>query len=99
VKRDFKSDLNKIKQLLTDDELAIELYSSLCNMRWQDINDPDNIYSCSWRFAGGLVAELRDKGENYMDFYCSGNEGFVSDSIAKMLKDLGWQPLPWGDED
>jgi len=95
----MKRDLYKIKHMLNDEDLAIDLYRALCNMRWQSIKDPKNIYSCSWRFAGGLVADLRDQGENYMDFYCSGNEGFVSNKIAKILKDLGWQPLPWEDED
>lgn len=51
------------------------------------------VYSCSWRYAGGLVAEIRDQGEDYMDFYCSGNEGEVDECVAEDLASLGWIPL------
>jgi hypothetical protein len=27
---------------------------------------------CTWRSAGGIVADLQDKGGDYMDWYCSG---------------------------
>ena len=49
-------------------------------------------YSCSWRSAGGLVASIQDKGGDYMDFYCSGDEGNVDQEVAKDLKVLGWEP-------
>lgn len=55
------------------------------------------VYSCSWRYAGGLVATLRAEGEDYLSFYCSGNEGEVDDEIRKDLNNLGWEELPWED--
>jgi hypothetical protein len=41
--------------------------------------DPDkDLWSASWRGAGGIVADLRNKGEDYMDYYCSGMRGGLS---------------------
>ena len=51
----------------------------------------DDTFSCSWRYAGGLIAQIRSKGENYLDFYCSGNEGKVSEEIKKDLNEMGWK--------
>jgi hypothetical protein len=32
----------------------------------------EDLWSASWRGAGGIVADLRNQGEDYMDYYCSG---------------------------
>jgi hypothetical protein len=41
--------------------------------------DPDkDLWSASWRGAGGIVANLRNKGEDYMDYYCSGMGGLAT---------------------
>jgi hypothetical protein len=63
-------------------------------------------YTCSWRAAGGLVADIRnalrmagtpsdsDAGkEDYMDFYISGGEGKVADWIASRLRSKGWEAM------
>lgn len=65
-------------------KFATNLYRSLCNQIWYDtINDVD--ISFSWRASGGFVADIRNEvigtNENYMDFYCSGNEGEIFDDI------------------
>jgi len=90
----FHDDLNLLKEKLADKEYAVDMYSALCNMRWKN-KSTGEIYSCSWRYAGGLIADIRDVGENYMDFYCSGNEGHVSESIETDLNNLGWIQHPW----
>lgn len=70
--------LNKIR---TRDDYAQNVYAALCNMRWQPIDVipilRDEYWSCSWRSAGGLVAEFRRAiaREDYMDWYCSGMGG------------------------
>jgi hypothetical protein len=33
--------------------------------------------------------------EDYIDWYCSGNEGNVSEEIEADLKALGWTPVEW----
>lgn len=101
---------------LADDEIAKEFYAALCNMRWKKIIViPDdeliieklkgietNIWSCSWRGSGGIIADIRNvhynRAEDYMDFYCSGNEGFVSERVKECFERMGWVPHPWDDE-
>jgi len=54
---------------------AQHLYAAMCN---QDFikNDvwpllQDKRWSCSWRHAGGIVADMRQEGD-YVEWYCSG---------------------------
>lgn len=63
-------------------ETKIMLHSPFPSFDW--------LYSCSWRYAGGLVADMRDKGEDYLDFYCSGHEGQVNETVAYWLNKLEW---------
>lgn len=70
------------------------LYAALCN---NEFSKQDKIWSCSWRSAGGIVANLREEGD-YINWYCSGigseapflPESLVSDEIRKDIEDLGW---------
>ena len=102
---------------LEDRDIAVEFYSALCNMRWKKMNIlpvdqriieklkgiDSNIWSCSWRHAGGIVANIRNanynKKEDYMDFYCSGNEGYVSFLVEDCFERMGWEPCPWENND
>lgn len=69
----------KVKQ---SKSYAQNLYAAMCNNEFQKQDTwevlADNRWSCSWRAAGGVVATLRDCGEDYMDYYCSGMGGFRS---------------------
>jgi hypothetical protein len=76
------------------------LYAALCNNRF--IYDKEE-WTCSWRFAASIVADLRNYGEDYLDWYCSGmgnKEGFVAESIVTdeirldLIK-LGWITKPY----
>ncbi len=97
--------------LIADKKIAADFYRALCNMDWlasknlpedEKIierlrgNDRD-IYSCSWRHAGGIIAEIRNmhyhKNENYMDFYCSGDEGTVTPLVRECFGRMGWEPI------
>jgi hypothetical protein len=98
---------------LRDNALANEFYSALCNTRWrliveksEDIRIIDKlkgeepgVWSCSWRYAGGIIAEIRSDhhgvNENYIDFYCLGNEGEVSELVRECFERMGWEPYPW----
>ena len=61
---------------------AQNLYAAMCNNEFQKQDTwevlSDSRWSCSWRAAGGVVATLRDCGEDYMDYYCSGMGGFAT---------------------
>jgi len=61
---------------------AQNLYSAMCNNDFLKLEvipilrqDPDKDYwSASWRYAGGIVADMRQEGD-YIDWYCSGMGG------------------------
>ena len=94
---DIQADL-EIMNKIQDDRYAQNVYAALCNMRWQPAEVwpvlQEEYWSCSWRSAGGLVADLRNRGEDYMDWYCSGigsglgngdpsgTKGYVSEGIV-----------------
>ena len=73
---------------MSDITFANKVYANLCNLVWYDyIND--EVISQSWRGAGGFVADIRNIGEDYMDFYCSGNEGKVDKEIEDLFNANG----------
>lgn len=86
---------NEIKALVQNEEFATGLYAAMCNVDWQ--KEGETTWSCSWRYAGGIVAKLRGRGEYYLDFYCSGNEGKVASDVQAVLARLGWHPQPMDD--
>ena len=53
----LEQDLNGLGELLEDDAFAAELYSALCNNEWRK---GGRFWSCTWRTAGAIVAELRN---------------------------------------
>jgi hypothetical protein len=79
----------KIKERCKDREFAKKLYSALCNVMW--VKD-DIHWTCSWRCAGDIVAQLRNENEDYMDYYCGGAEGSVFDEVEDLLGEMGWKP-------
>ena len=64
------------------DVYAQNLYAALCNMRWQkrDVIPilKDEYWTCTWRSAGGIVADIQGRGD-YIDWYCSGIRGVSLD--------------------
>ena len=79
MERDLYEDLKadpEVMNKLQDDRYAQNVYAALCNMRWQPQEVwpvlTEDYWSCTWRSAGGIVADLRPLGEDYMDWYCSG---------------------------
>jgi hypothetical protein len=84
----LKSDL--IEQKVKDDNYANDLYAALCN---NEFTKNDELWSCSWRYAGGIVAQLRWSNEDYLSYYCAGNEGNITEEVRKDLESLGWKPI------
>lgn len=64
-----------LKKVREDDIYAQNLYAALCNNDfiknevWPILQDQD--WGCSWRHAGGIIADMREEGD-YIDWYCSG---------------------------
>ncbi len=101
---EFLNILKSLKDKMQDKSFAEDVYRALCNVKWKKIGyvpkdecdiTRDCTFACSWRYAGGVVAEIRDCGENYLDFYCSGGEGTVTPEIEQYFKEHGWEKWPW----
>jgi hypothetical protein len=87
---DIKESAWMRKKIQNSDSYAQNLYAACCNNSfqklevWTILRNVDS-WACSWRTAGGYIAEIRNDGD-YMDWYCSG----IQDE--KRLKDLGYVP-------
>jgi hypothetical protein len=99
-----------IAKVRASDSYAQNLYAAMCNREfirnevWQQLRGEPR-WHCSWRYAGGIIADLREQGD-YVDWYCSGirqedgseqdhsvSEGTVTDEIREDLLKLGWVVL------
>ena len=103
---DIEENPELLKKIRDNIVYAQNLYAALCNNDfikldpWVILNN--STWSCSWRMAGSYVADLRDCGETYMDFYCSGiganpkiQTGFqvendVTREVLTDLNNIGW---------
>ena len=81
INQDLEQDLRNSVLIMTkikNDRYAQNLYASMCNMQWQKHEVwpllKGDLWSCSWRYAGGIIADLRGEGD-YLDWYCSGIGG------------------------
>jgi hypothetical protein len=72
---DLRSTAWILEKARASDSYAQNIYASMCNIRWQRIGMwpalKDEYWSCSWRSAGGVVADMLGTGD-YIDWYCSG---------------------------
>jgi len=109
-----------LEKVRVSESYAQNLYSALCNNDFIKIdvipilrqNPKKDYWSASWRYAGGIVADMRQEGD-YIDWYCSGirggmsydddikdgfvPEGMITDEIRNDLQRLGWVIAPGGD--
>ena len=97
-----------VAKVRASEAYAQNLYAAMCNNDFQKIEVwailTDDVWSCSWRGAGGVIADLRNEGD-YLTWYCSGimsegnyiegyvQEGVITEEIAEDLRKLGWQVL------
>lgn len=92
-----------LKKVRESDVYAQNLYAAMCNNEFIK-NDvwpilTQEAWGCSWRYAGGIIADMREEGD-YIDWYCRGigcdaesgevGEGEVTDKIREDLLKLGW---------
>ena len=73
-----------------DDVYAQNLYAAMCNNdfikreMWPILKEQK--WSCSWRYAGGIIAHMKGKGD-YIDWYCSGIRDVSYDEEENKLWD------------
>jgi hypothetical protein len=108
--RNLEKDLTDnqfIKEKLRKDKAyATDMYRALSNVQWfygdtELAKEPKKrtVWTCTWRYAGQIVANLRCTGEDYINFYCSGNEGIVSREVGEDLAEIGWFWQEWPKKD
>jgi hypothetical protein len=79
-----------LEKVRSNDAYAQNLYAAMCNngfIRLEVIPVlKQEEWSCSWRYAGGIVADMRQQGD-YIDWYCSGIRNDYDDEEAGKLWD------------
>ena len=98
--RSSKELCDKVKQ---SDNYSQNLYAAMCNMDWQSREFWQELkgetWSCSWRHAGGIIADMREEGD-YIDWYCSGigNEEYGNglDGTKPVVDEDGRDYVPEG---
>lgn len=93
-----------LEKVRSSDTYAQNLYAAMCNRDFmkKDVFPilKNQTWSCSWRYAGGIIANMRQKGD-YIDWYCSsyhdvdGSKNYVAESVVteeirQDLLKLGW---------
>lgn len=107
-----------LEKVRKEERYAQNLYAAMCNNDFQKRELwpilAEQQWSCSWRYAGGIIADMREEGD-YIDWYCSGigdglnngdedgSKGFVpesvvTDEIRDDLFKLGWLVVEANDE-
>jgi len=77
------------EKVRADKIYAQNLYAAMCNNNfikremWPILKNQK--WSCSWRYAGGIVAHMRQEGD-YIDWYCSGIRNDDSDEENKPVE-------------
>ena len=72
---DLRSSKEMCDKVKASDNYAQNLYAAMCNMEWRrrelwnELKEEN--WGCSWRHAGGIIADMREQGD-YIDWYCSG---------------------------
>lgn len=79
---DMRSSDWMVAKVRASEAYAQNLYAAMCNRDFQK-NEvwpqlKNQTWSCSWRYAGGIIADMRGEGD-YIDWYCSGILSDVSD--------------------
>lgn len=84
-------------KMLASKSYCKKFYAAMCNTDVYKVGSTGE-YGYSWRSAGGLIADILGEGD-YLDWYCSGNEGYVDEEVADDLNDIGWIAIPMDIDD
>jgi hypothetical protein len=64
-----------LEKVRDSDVYAQNLYAAMCNREFQKLDVipilKEETWSVSWRYAGGIIADMRERGD-YINWYCSG---------------------------
>lgn len=101
VKNTWESIENVLRPVVQDDDGAIEVASAFYDVAWVALDSTATTYSeaweegfsVSWRGAGGLVADLRGRGESYLDFCWDAESGVVSERVERLMRSVGLRPV------
>lgn len=76
LEQDLKTTDWLVARVCSSDSYAQNLYAALCNNEFQKQAVwpvlKNETWHCSWRYAGGIIADIRCEG-SYLDWYCSGS--------------------------
>ncbi len=88
-------DSNVVKnKMRSSKDYCKRFYATLCN---NELYKNTTVTGYSWRSTGGLVADVLCQGD-YMDWYCSGNEGYIDEEVEEDLSAMGWCVKPYEEE-
>ena len=81
LEQDLKDSAWLCEKVRVSEGYAQNLYAAMCNREFvKHAVVPilkNETWSCSWRYAGGIVANIRGEGD-YLDWYCSGMGGLAT---------------------
>lgn len=85
-----------LEKVRSNDDYAQNLYAAMCNNGFIKLDVipilTEKEWSCSWRYAGGIIADMQQKGD-YIDWYCSGiRNDYDVDKGIKALEARGYVP-------
>ena len=85
---DLRKSATMVEKVRSNDYYAQNLYAAMCNNEFMKLDVmpilEDWAWSCSWRYSGGIVADMMGSGD-YIDWYCSGIRNPVDLSVQE-----GW---------
>lgn len=91
LERDLRSSKEIHDKCIHSEIYCGDLYAALCNNRFFY---GEKEWTCSWRYAGGIISDILEKGD-YIDWYCNGKEGQVTEEVRLDLMKLGWIVKPY----
>jgi hypothetical protein len=83
-----------VEKVRASEVYAQNLYAAMCNREfiqndvWTQLKGEPR-WRCSWRSAGGIIADMRREGD-YMDWYCSGIRGGDEPDVYNTPFDNGY---------
>jgi hypothetical protein len=82
-----------LEKVRNSEVYAQNLYAAMCNNDFQKRDLwpilKEETWGCSWRYAGGIIADMRQEGD-YIDWYCSGIRGDPLDADHEAAEAQGF---------